>query len=424
MASQSPDPAPGAAHQKPNATPNSQENGASQGNGAQGYKHYENSGFDPQAWRQLLGPKHWLSWLCLGLLAVVSYLPNRLRDWLAWLLAWPLCVPNPRFKKIVLANLHTVFPEYSDAQCRIFYRKMLVHALIAALSYGEPVFLPKSWLGRRWVIKNKEVLAAALATGQPIIFCVPHSFYLDRGGLYLSYAGLPMFAMVNEQKNPVFDWFLNYQRIIFGGSIHTRDAGFRSMLRALKQGRHLYIACDEDLGKESALFVDYFGVPKATLGSVPRLAAAAKAQLVVLCSSYNLKTCNFELSFRALPHVPSKDTKADLLALNQALEQELRQVPEQYMWFLRLFKTVPDERYFIDIYANCHKVERPDIAIDYEHRRKPLEQPLFDSPRYQPIEDYSPAARAQRAAEQAAASASSAQTPAAAPAPAAKTKEQ
>ena len=356
---------------------------------AQGHKLYENAGFDPKAWRKLLGPKHWISWLCLGLLAVISYVPNRVRDALAWLLSWPLSLPNPRFKKVTLANLHLAFPGLTEPEYRSFYRKMLCHALIAALSYGEPVFLPKSWLGRRWVLKHKEVLDAAVASGQPIIFCVPHSFYLDRGGLYLSYAGLPMFAMVNDQQNPVFDWFLNYQRIIFGGSIHVRSSGFRSMLKALKQGRHLYIACDEDLGGESAYFVDYFGVPKATLGSVPRLAAVAKAKVVILCSSYNLKSANFELSFQELPGFPSADAKADVAAMNQAFEQELRQYPEQYMWFLRLFKTVPDQRYFVDIYANCHGIKRPDIKIDYEHRRKPFAEPLPTWAGYVPFEDYS-----------------------------------
>ena len=300
-----------------------------------------------------------------------------------------MSLPNPRFKKVTLANLHLAFPGLTEPEYRSFYRKMLCHALIAALSYGEPVFLPKSWLGRRWVLKHKEVLDAAVASGQPIIFCVPHSFYLDRGGLYLSYAGLPMFAMVNDQHNPVFDWFLNYQRIIFGGSIHVRSSGFRSMLKALKQGRHLYIACDEDLGGESAYFVDYFGVPKATLGSVPRLAAVAKAKVVILCSSYNLKSANFELSFHDLPGFPSADAKADVAAMNQAFEQELRQYPEQYMWFLRLFKTVPDKRYFVDIYANCHGIKRPDIKIDYEHRRKPFAEPLPTWAGYVPFEDYS-----------------------------------
>ena len=59
------------------------------------------------------------------------------------------------------------------------------------------------------------------------------------------------------------------------------------------------------------------------------------------------------------------------------------------MWFLRLFKTVPDQRYFVDIYANCHGIKRPDIKIDYEHRRKPLTEPLPAWAGYVPFEDYS-----------------------------------
>ena len=50
----------------------------------------ENAGYDPQAWRKLLGPKHWLSWLSLGLLAILSYIPNRIRDALAYLFSFPL----------------------------------------------------------------------------------------------------------------------------------------------------------------------------------------------------------------------------------------------------------------------------------------------------------------------------------------------
>ena len=62
------------------------------------------AGFDPQAWRQLLGPKHWGSWLALGLLAVCSYIPNRIRDALSWLLSWPLQHLDMRFRRIVFAN--------------------------------------------------------------------------------------------------------------------------------------------------------------------------------------------------------------------------------------------------------------------------------------------------------------------------------
>lgn len=358
------------------------------------------AGFDPQAWRQLLGPKHWGSWLALGLLAVCSYIPNRIRDALSWLLSWPLQHLDMRFRRIVFANLHTAFPEKSDSECRQLYRKILVQALVAAFSYGESVFLPRFMLKHRWQVFNQEALDWALNTKKPIIFCVPHTFALDRCGLYLSFSGLPMFAVVNDQDNPVFNWFLNYQRIVFGGTIHSRQAGFRSILKALKQGRHCYFLCDEDLGPESAHFVNFFGVPKAMVGSLPRMAKVTDAVVLVLYCCYNLKTAKYELHFTAVDNFPqSKQGTAshneqgldeDLQHINEIFMKEISKAPEQYMWFLRIFKTVPDRRYFVDIYANAHGSKGKSLDIDYQHRREPLRTPRKVEASYQPVVDYEP----------------------------------
>lgn len=369
-------------------------NGKSASNVAQ--DEVTHAGFDPQAWRQLLGPKHWGSWLALGLLAVCAYIPNRLRDLLAIGLSFLLQHIDLRFRRIVFANFHTAFPEKSDSECKSLYRKVLVQALIAAFSYGESVFLPRFMLKHRWVLKNEADLKWAVDSGKPIIFCVPHTFSLDRCGLYLSFSGLPMFAVVNDQDNPVFNWFLNYQRIVFGGTIHTREAGFRSILKALKRGRHCYFLCDEDLGPENAHFVNFFGVPKAMVGSLPRMAKVTNSVVVVLYCCYNIKTANYELHFTKVDNFPSEnnDINADLERVNKIFMDHISAAPEQYMWFLRVFKTVPDRRYFEDIYANAHSSHKKGgvgVPIDYRHRREPLMEPKdIRDPNYKPVVDYEP----------------------------------
>lgn len=377
---------------------------------AAGDAELKHAGFDPEEWKKLLGVKHWGSWLALGFLAICAYIPNRIRDALAWLLSWPLQHIDMRFKRIVFANLKTAFPEKSEADYHQLYRKILVQALVTAFSYGEPVFLPNFMLKRRWQVCNQEALDWALASKKPIIFCVPHTFALDRCGLYLSYSGLPMFAVVNDQDNPVFNWFLNYQRIVFGGTIHSRKAGFRSILKALKQGRHCYFLCDEDLGPENAHFVKFFGVPKAMVGSLPRMAKVTGAVVLVLYCCYNLKSAKYELHFTAVDNFPqSKAGTAshneqgldeDLQRINNIFMQEIEKAPEQYMWFLRIFKTRPDERYFVDIYANSHgaKGKVKALDIDYQHRREPLTTPQKVPQGYQPVVDYAPIVAAAAAA--------------------------
>lgn len=371
--------------------------------GSGGEEDVEHAGFDPDQWQQLLDVKYWPSWFALGILAVLAYVPNRIRDLFAILIAYPLSLINIRFKKVVFANLRTAFPEKSESDYKEIYRKLLTHAIITGFAFGEGVFLPRFMVERSWIVKNPEVLKAALDDKRPIIFCVPHTFSLDRGGLYLTANRLPMFGVANDQSNPVFNWFMNYQRVIYGGTMHTRAAGFRSILKALKQGRHCYFLCDEDLGDDVPnVFTDFYGVPKAMVDTLPKMARLTKSQVVVLTITYSISKARYELEFTRLDDFPSNDVVADLNRVNKVFEQHLSGHIEQYMWFLRLFKTRPDLRYFTDCYADCHGTKDANsIKVDYYHRRVPLFEPQIVWDGYAPPKDYSEIAAKLKAEEEA-----------------------
>lgn len=371
--------------------------------GSGGEEDVEHAGFDPDQWQQLLDVKYWPSWFALGILAVLAYVPNRIRDLFAILIAYPLSLINIRFKKVVFANLRTAFPEKSESDYKVIYRKLLTHAIITGFAFGEGVFLPRFMVERSWIVKNPEVLKAALDDKRPIIFCVPHTFSLDRGGLYLTANRLPMFGVANDQSNPVFNWFMNYQRVIYGGTMHTRAAGFRSILKALKQGRHCYFLCDEDLGDDVPnVFTDFYGVPKAMVDTLPKMARLTKSQVVVLTITYSISKARYELEFTRLDDFPSNDVVADLNRVNKVFEQHLSGHIEQYMWFLRLFKTRPDLRYFTDCYADCHGTKDANsIKVDYYHRRVPLFDPQIVWDGYVPPKDYSEIAAKLKAEEEA-----------------------
>ena len=371
--------------------------------GSGGEEDVEHAGFDPDQWQQLLDVKYWPSWFALGILAVLAYVPNRIRDLFAILIAYPLSLINIRFKKVVFANLRTAFPEKSESDYKVIYRKLLTHAIITGFAFGEGVFLPRFMVERSWIVKNPEVLKAALDDKRPIIFCVPHTFSLDRGGLYLTANRHPMFGVANDQSNPVFNWFMNYQRVIYGGTMHTRAAGFRSILKALKQGRHCYFLCDEDLGDDVPnVFTDFYGVPKAMVDTLPKMARLTKSQVVVLTITYSISKARYELEFTRLDDFPSNDVVADLNRVNKVFEQHLSGNIEQYMWFLRLFKTRPDLRYFTDCYADCHGTKDANsIKVDYYHRRVPLFEPQIVWDGYVPPKDYSEIAAKLKAEEEA-----------------------
>ena len=360
--------------------PANASNAAAATGSAKSHKTVTHSGFDPESWRHLLGPRYWGAWLVLGILAIFAYIPNRLRDAISWLLAWPISKLNLRFKRVIFDNLSVSFPEHDEAWCQRIYRAFLTHALISMFSLGEGLFLPRSMLLRRWEVFGYQHLEKALKSGYPIIFCIPHALTMDRCGLYLSALGLPMLAMVKKQKNPVFDWFLNTQRLAFGGTIATRSAqGLRTLLMGLKCGLCVYYLCDEDLGDEHTNFAPFMGVPKNLLTTMPRIKKMTKAYVLGIAPRYNLKSANYELHFIDLDDAMTADLEQSSDYISSYYETVIRSAPEQYMWFLRLFKTRPDNRYFTDIYANAHSSSNSNIEIDFAHRITPLNQPLTDT---------------------------------------------
>ncbi len=66
--------------------------------------------------------------------------------------------------------------------------------------------------------------------------------------------------------------------------------------------------------------------------------------MVVPCiTHFNRKQDRYEV--RCLPpleNFPTGDDVMDARRMNQALEQMIRQAPEQYMWSFRLFQTRPE----------------------------------------------------------------------------------
>jgi lauroyl/myristoyl acyltransferase len=114
----------------------------------------------------------------------------------------------------------------------------------------------------------------------------------------------------------------------------------RPVLRALKEGLSFHYSPDEDFGAARSVFVDFFAAPTATLPILGRLARSANA-LVVPCMT-RLTDKGYEVKFwPALTNYPTGDEMMDAARMNAAMEAGLREMPEQYMWTFKIFKTRP-----------------------------------------------------------------------------------
>ncbi|TAN81107.1 MAG: lipid A biosynthesis acyltransferase [Gallionella sp.] len=178
---------------------------------------------------------------------------------------------------------------------------------------------------------------------QPVILLVPHFVALDVGWSWLTQQG-NLVSVYSNQKNPYFHKKLLAGRLRFGDSqLYSRQQGLRPIVKAMRAGLPFYYLPDQDLTTRDGIFVPFFGVQAATLTAVPRLAEMTGARIVPLTARMLPGGAGYELQFYPVwDNYPSGDLIADTRRMNEFIEQRVREMPEQYFWLHKRFKTRPE----------------------------------------------------------------------------------
>ena len=130
-------------------------------------------------------------------------------------------------------------------------------------------------------------------------------------------------------------------RLRFGrATLLSRQDGLKPVVRALREGQMLYLLPDMDLGPQESIFVPFFGIPTATVPSLPRFAKLGGARVVPVVT--RLTRAGYEVRVHpAWPNYPSNDVAADTARMNAELQAWIDTMPEQYYWVHKRFKTRP-----------------------------------------------------------------------------------
>ena len=243
-------------------------------------------------------------------------------------------------RRVCLINLARCLPELSAAERETLARR---HFQAFARAFLERAIL---WWGSparvRQLVRVEGLEHLEAVRGGPLILLAPHFVGLDMGGMRLS-LDLGMVSIYSKQKNAVFDAVQYAARIRFGEqTLLSRQDGVRPALRAMQAGRPFYYLPDMDYGPRDTIFAPFFGVDAATITGVSRLARVAQAR-VLPCITRMLPGGQGYL-LRILPaweNYPGASVEADTRRMNAFIEDQVRQMPEQYLWVHKRFKTRP-----------------------------------------------------------------------------------
>jgi len=241
-------------------------------------------------------------------------------------------------------NLRLCFPEWDEAR-RVQVLKQHFSAL------GRTTLLETvSWWGHQDEVEGLARLEDThhyLAhAGRPVIWLAPHFLGLNIAFVRITTSHAPAVSLYATIKNPHLDRLMFRARTRFAGpegasEMYSRSDGIKPVIRAIKKGRPFYYLPDLDYGRRDAIFVPFFGVPAATVTGLSRIARATGA-VVVPCITRWEAGGYVTRFYPAWTDFPTHDVEADTRRMNAFIEDRIREMPEEYFWVHKRFKTRPE----------------------------------------------------------------------------------
>ena len=279
-------------------------------------------------------------WLSVGVLWLLHWLPLPIQAAIGNGLGWLLSLRPGRRRRIVATNLALCFPDTPKSVRKRWLRQTYQASLRAVLEHGVLWWGSEARQRRLIRIDNPE---AALGDGKrPVIWLAPHFVGLDMGGVLLA-MDHQIATMYAPSKNPVSDKMMLHGRSRFASPLQiSKGSGIKPILKALKSGLPFYFLPDQDHGRRNAVFVPFFGVPAATVSALPRLAKLTGAQIIPVVTTQLPGGQGYRVRFYPpWDNYPSGNLDVDVARMNTFIEARIREMPEQYLWLHRRFKTRP-----------------------------------------------------------------------------------
>jgi len=291
-------------------------------------------------WLCCLQPRYWPTWLLFLLMWLLTRLPYALQMRAGQLIGRLAYHLARRRRRIAEVNIRLCFPDLDTHR-----QAALVRAHFLSLGQGM-VETALCWWGResqlrhRFLLIGEHHLEAALQRGNGVILLSAHFTTLELGGRLLALRQA-FHVLYRQHRNRLFESVMRRSRARRFRSAIARD-DTRALLNRLKDNQAVWYAPDQNHGGPQSLFAPFFGVQASTLTSTSRLAKISSAAVVPFFQTrlpgnhgYLLVICP------ALADFPGDDPQADAARVNHLIETVVREMPEQYLWVHRRFKTRP-----------------------------------------------------------------------------------
>ncbi|MCK5876676.1 MAG: LpxL/LpxP family Kdo(2)-lipid IV(A) lauroyl/palmitoleoyl acyltransferase [Candidatus Marithrix sp.] len=296
----------------------------------------------------LLTPRYWPLWIGIGVFWSLIHLPHGWRLAAGRIIGGIFCKLATRRRKIASINLKLCFPELTENQLHDLLYQHFESLGMGLLEILSAWWLKDSRLKPLGHVEGMEHLDAALKHGKGVILLSAHFTSFELGSRFLTMRTI-IHGIYRQHENPLIEYFMKKSREGKAEKAIPRD-NIREMLRSLKNNKPVWFATDQNFGHKNSVFANFFGIPTATNTAIPRLAKISKAIIIPFFTQRLANDQGYKVILQpALKNFPTGNDVQDASLINEIIETQIKQAPEQYLWVHRRFKDRPnDEKSFYD----------------------------------------------------------------------------
>jgi KDO2-lipid IV(A) lauroyltransferase len=267
------------------------------------------------------------------LFRLLSLFPLRFLHGLGALFGWLVYGLSPAYRRRLRANLRQAGLD----------TPLTRRATVAAIGRGM-LELPYIWMRPSGValsrvkVENWSAMQSGLHRGKGVILIVPHLGCFELVGQYCA-SRLPVFtALYRPHRKAALAPLVEQAR---GKHLDLASAdmkGVRKLLKVLRSGQAIGMLPDQVPSQGDGVWADFFGKPAYSMTLPVRLAQTTGAA-IVLAYCQRLSRGRYCMRFLPFEEPLAQDLQAATVQLNRAMENVIRQCPEQYLWSYNRYKT-------------------------------------------------------------------------------------
>jgi len=287
----------------------------------------------------LAAPRYWPLWVLFGLLYIITRLPLAAQQHLGRATGWCLYYIGQRRRQIARINLELCFPDMITSERQELLRQSYsLYGMSLIETFTAWWSAPAIFHGKV-TYEGLEHLTHALEKGRGVLLLNGHFTTLEIGQRLLGQK-VPFDMMYRPHKNPLFERIMSNGRQRWNGKVIDRR-NVREIMRSLKSNHPVWYGPDQDYGRKHSVFVPFMGVMAATVTGTSRLTKLSGAPVVPYVAR---RTENHGYHIKVYPEItdfPTEDLEQDASRVNRWFEERIREVPQDYLWTHRRFKTPP-----------------------------------------------------------------------------------